>query len=438
MDEKKNEQNQIFKSRIKLLLDSIRTDSNSIIESIIVRFESLIALCIRDLPKISNGKLDMEDLFSEDDIKELAYSCTLHYLVGWLRNDKKQKQTITSFQKQPFVLKGEHITEGINQSIKGKYEEYYDIQKKLYDNFALRKKQIKDTVGDTKRNDGTGKDFIELAFLDMQYRRYIDIYNDLWYYKGVLQRSRTSRANDSLPEAYERLNKMLDDMKKFKDRKFVAYCFQLFELESSYHFFFVPKIAKYMQKNKLSLTTSIPYIINAICADDTDKKTKQRVPMYYFCDQKELIEYDFTTKEFIDSKITKNNDESLKKKIEEYQLRIHKILKWKEIEHYVTLMYCDAYPFSKQPDWDSELFKEVKLFLIDTYEFSKRFPKIDLDDPVEPRNMYDYIRKIYQSPFVVNQDALSLGRKYLQDIRFKRNKTKKTHFINKDKQKDPI
>ncbi len=416
----------------EILCKEIPFNNKNIIELTTMRFKWIIQQYINS-ERFVNDKMYEETngwiaQYTDDEIEEMAYISSLRYLKLCLESNTKQ--SLTSFRIDPFGLSstGKKTHQGVSningtiiKSADSIYCSYFRCKRILENNYYLRSlqkykettdkiswKDINDKIGSEKFKLGK-LNFLELAFIDMYHNKYLEIVDHILIYEKPLQKTLSNGSPDSLPAAYEQLNKMLDDMSKFNDsRKFVSYCFQLLELESTYHFFLVARIAEYMVKNNIPKETEFPYILHVIMCRMKYDNVEGIDNSYVFYKYDEIVERAFLVDERIKDNYLTIND-ALQK--------FNKLCYGRKLTYWAVGFYAKMFPVSEQPKWKYIDFDSLAVFFRRKFKIFERFKKVEPNTTnamVDYNKVYDYIRAVYSSPYFVDQEAFSFVRKNSQ------------------------
>lgn len=356
-------------------------------------------------------------LFFEFNKPYIINAVTFDYLIRWLDNDRNAAQTINNFAMNKYICVSDwkqkkncgntpllDIDAGLRRA-----------EKRLIDNLQAQIQQCKDAglpYKEFPEFDSTNKKrygFLELRYMDAYREGYLETEKLLFERKNVLKIENKTGKNDALRNAYDDLNRLLDNIrnnnpfnKSGKQNiekstvEFVVSCMQFYLYETSYRFVLMAKIAQYMETYNLPIyhpaISSIRfYILNL---------PKENCPITFT----PFIHYN----NFFKCERCYFEPFPIQCELEVQAMRI---LLQDAIDE-----YCYYNPVKELHSWKQSDFHDAAKFLVDDNHILDSLKNLDLKIPDgKSKSVYDYIRDLYSSDDFMDQAKLYYGRNYMQN-----------------------
>ena len=392
----KFELQETWKSIQKKIADEKITDK---IEKIQCAFDYLIL----DVMKWHNFHIRNYQ-FTGNEIKIMCNTVVFYVLLVWLENDKKSRQTMASFAKQPYTPVPEQKRRVLDRNKETASRlRYYE---KLYrENLVLHGQQAEREGFKHKRPSYKKEyDFIALRFMEMLAENHLAIYKLLFLRKKFMRRT-TSGADDGLIEAFKNYGELIHELNRCtSEKEFVIGCLQLIKFENAYRVALAGEIAECMVNAGLSPEMQFPPILKACY---------HRLPPNML-----LFPSNLQTTCIGGYSIV---EDALKRKV--IPIALEKILAMRVVVEEVAFLISTGFPVKKFGMWTEADYKRAAQFLTDEFCVLQIFDDFAFDRlNTQDTAFCECVRKLYSNNSFMDQNAARVGRETLKRKLQKRNK----------------
>ena len=344
---------------------------------------------------------------TNDEKKTISNMVVFYSLRIWIDNDKKSRQSIVSFAKQPYTPIPEQKTKCLKYYIAdaSSMSYYEDIYR---DNILLRGRQAKKENLKYKSVPSKGQyTFLALNFMDMMRKGYLDIYRLLFFRKNFLKRT-TSGKDDGLIEALKSYGDLIDYINKCtSSREYVIGCLQFVDFENAYRVELVAQISKCMLDKCIPINTRIICLIQTLYS-----RLQKGLTLFPSSLQTTFIGgYKYIEDAFNG---TISDDDILK------------IGYMRQLIQDITCFLSSKFRFSKFGMWTEADYDRAANFLTADFCVMQEFETFNFDDLHDNDSLFaNAMRQIYSDDRIIPEDIVSVARDDLPKKIRERNKNKK-------------
>ena len=341
-------------------------------------------------------------------IAKLSWIALIEYLIIWLENDKTARQNISAF-----LTYKRYISHDEKQKINSKRaiepqktKLMREAAKKLRHLVALQNEKDKATGRKYKRmpykshSYKTNYNYITLRFLSL-YSPNGSIWDflDLLFFNQYSKNAQNNTSQNSLPlpelsRAYQHYDLLLSEILQMTDeRNYVISLLQLRKFEKAYRFYMFGKIAKYMEKNELDTSISLPKSLMAFFQmynpNASDLVQKEHSSTFWILDD-----------EFVEKSFKYRHNEEIMDRITYYLTEANSIITD------VVALYHKIHPSEERETWSQKDFETAYQLLRFKYKSDNALVPLNLGKFSSANSkIFECLNDLYTNPHNIDQEA---------------------------------